>query len=180
LGDLHWQPNEKSAAIQAAAYELAERLRQLADRLGASHDATRVHFGQARLGNALRRRSPQGFVLDPVNLQILLPDGRLWSYSRSDAQRFPAGRLYDASTDYVGFAGGRSSPCGTEFTFLGAVVGKYTFGFVDGADESAPNGLCAIVSEGRAVRYVDADEAFADLGHVLHTRTARHAGAADS
>ncbi len=68
---------------------------------------------------------------------MLLPDGRLWTYSRSDAQRFPTGRTYDARTDHVGFGGGRSFPCGTEFIFLGAVIGKYTFGFADGSDESS-------------------------------------------
>jgi hypothetical protein len=70
----------------------------------------------------------------------------------------------------MAFGGGRSFPCGTEFIFMGAVIGKYTFGFADGSDESSPRGLCTIVSEGRAVRYVDAEEAFADLSHTLHTR----------
>jgi hypothetical protein len=65
---------------------------------------------------------------------------------------------------------GRSLPCRTEFIFLGAVIGKYTFGFADGSDESSPRGLRTIVSEGRAVRYVDAEDAFADLSHTLHTR----------
>jgi hypothetical protein len=50
---------------------------------------------------------------------------------------------------------GRSFPCGTEFIFLGAVIGKYTFRSADGSDESSPRGLCTIVSEGRAVRYVE-------------------------
>jgi hypothetical protein len=145
-------------------------LKYLADQLSTNHHAKRVPFGLGRLGNSLRRRSPKGYVIDPANLQMLLPDGRLWTYSRSDAQRFPAGRTYDARTDHMAFGGGRSFPCGTEFIFMGAVIGKYTFGFADGSDESSPRGLCTIVSEGRAVRYVDAEEAFADLSHTLHTR----------
>jgi hypothetical protein len=164
------QLSDREAAIQSAADELADRLTYLADQLGTSHHAKRVPFGHGRLGNSFRRRSPQGYVVDPANLQMVLPDGRLWSYSRSDAQRFPTGRTYDARTDHLGFGGGRSFPCGTEFTFLGAVIGKYTFGFADGRDESSPRGLSAIISEGRAVRYVDAEEAFADLAHTLHIR----------
>lgn len=173
MGDIQQnsQLSHRQAAIQAAADELADRLKQLADQLAKGHHHTkRLPYGHGRLGNSLRRRSPEGYVVDPVNLQILLPDGRLWSYSRSDAQRFPSGRTYDARTDHVGFGGGRSFPCGTEFIFLGAVVGKYTFGFADGADESAPHGLCALVSEGRAVRYVDAEEAFADLAYSFSHR----------
>lgn len=166
LGDLQ----DRQEAIRSAANELAERLKNLADQLSTSHHAKRVQFGRGRLPHSLRRRSPEGYVLDAVNLQMLLPDGRLWSYSRSDAQRFPTGRTYDAGTDYVSFGGGRSFPCGTEFIFLGAVLDKYTFGFADGRDESSPRGLCALVSEGRTVRYVGADEAFADLAHTMDIR----------
>jgi hypothetical protein len=139
----HWErqgQSSRESAIQSAADELGDRLRYLADQLSTSHHAKRVPFGRGRLGSSLH------------------------------AQRFPAGRTYDARTDHVGFGGGRSFPCGTEFIFLGAVIGKYTFGFADGSDESSPRGLCTIVSEGRAVRYVDAEEAFADLSHTLHTR----------
>lgn len=161
----------RQAAIQAAADELADRLKCLAHQLAESHHHTkRVHYGHGRLGQSLRRRSPAGYVLDQANLLVLLPDGRLWSYSRSDVQRFPSGRTYDARTDHVGFGGARSFPGGTEFIFLGAVVGKYTFGFADGAGESAPHGLCALVSEGGAVRYVDAEEAFADLAYAFSHR----------
>lgn len=163
----HHQPGARPEVIQAAANELAERLRSLADNLGAAQTARRVAYGNGRITSSFRRRSPEGYLIDPVKLQMLLPDGRLWSYSRSDAQRFPAGRVYDARNDHAGFAGGRSFPAGTEFTFLGAVIGKYTFGFADGAETSSPNGLCALVSEGRAVQFVDVDQAFADLAHSL-------------
>lgn len=153
--------------VHAAADELADRLQELADQMSARHKPRRIHFGRGRLGGSFRRRSPAGFVVDPVNLEILLPNGRLWSYTRSDSQRFPAGRYYDPRTDYAEYAGGRSFPGGTEFTFLGAVIGKYTFGFADGQDPTSPHGLCAIVSEGRAVRYVGIDEAIADIADTI-------------
>ncbi|MBU3749995.1 MAG: hypothetical protein FGM52_06000 [Mycobacterium sp.] len=156
--------------IQAAADELGELLKQLADRLATRHTPEGVRYGPGRLGKSFRRRSPEGFALDPVNLQLLLPDGRLWSYSRSDSQRFPDGRCFDARADHTGFGGGRSYPLGTEFIFLGAVIGKYTFGYADGAAESSPSGLCALVSEGRAVRYMDAERALADLAQSFDQR----------
>ena len=154
--------------IHHAAEQLADLLRELAVEVAGHHKPRRVSFGRGRLGSSLRRHSPAGFVVDPVNLQLLLPDGRLWSYTRSDSQRFPAGRYYDPRTDYTEFAGGRSFPGGTEFTFLGAVIGKYTFGFANGQDSLSPHGLCAIVSEGRAVRYVGIEEAMADIAHTIH------------
>ena len=40
----------------------------------------------------------------------------------------------------------------------------------DGRDEPSPRELSAIVSEGRAVRYVNAGEASADLAHTPHIR----------
>lgn len=167
MGETHDHSGARPQMIQAAADELADRLKDLADRLSAANGARRVPYGDGRIGSALRKRSPEGYLIDPTKLQVLLPDGRLWSYSRSDAQRFPNGRVYDARNDYSGFAGGRSFPGGTEFAFLGAVIGKYTFGFADGVETSSPNGLCALVSEARAVRYVDVGDAFADLAHTL-------------
>ena len=166
----HPQLSATPTPIQAAADELADLLKHLSDQLAIRHTPERVRYGQGRLGKSFRRRSPEGFILDPVNLQMLLPDGRLWSYSRSDSQRFPDGRCFDARSDHTGFGGGRSYPRGTEFIFLGAVIGKYTFGFADGAAESSPSGLCALVSEGREVSYVDAEHAFADLAHSLDHR----------
>ena len=80
-------PRMKAAA--AAAEDLADRLKELAGQLGPKVRPQRVQFGRGRLGGPLKRRSPKGFVLDSVNLQMLLPDGQLWSYSRSDAMRYP-------------------------------------------------------------------------------------------
>ncbi len=152
---------ERAAAIKRAAAELARRLEQLADTLAARQKPQRVRYGRGRIGNTFKRLSPEGFVLDPVNLQMLLPDGRLWTYSRSDATRFPTGRHYDARSDYTQFAGNRTFPGGREFVFLGAVLGKYTFGLAAGDGQHGPAQLCAIYGEGRSVRYVSADEAFA-------------------
>ena len=151
-------------AIEAAAEELAAGLKTLADRLATHITPQRVRYGPGRLGNALRRRSPEGFVIDTANLQVLLPDGRLWSYSRSDAERYPAGRYFDVRTDYRRFAGGHSHFGGTGFTFLGAVLGTYTFGLADrdGRAEGT-EGLCALCGEGRSIHYVDTATAFADI-----------------
>lgn len=144
-----------TGALQQAADDLAAWLRELAAVLGRSRTPTRIRYGDGRIGDLFKRRSPKGFLLDPASRQMLLPDGRLWSYSRGDANRFPAGRFYDASTDYAEFARSRIFPGGREFIFLGAVLGKYTFGF------ARPTGLCAICGEGRSVRYVPVAEAFA-------------------
>lgn len=158
---------QRAAAVQAAAAELAARLEHLAARLAKRQEPVRVRYGRGRLGNSFKRQSPEGFILDPATLQLLLPDGRLWTYSRSDSTRFPAGRYYDARADYAQFAGNRTFPGGREFVFLGAVLGKYTFGFASvhrsGEVVVQRPGLCAICGEGRAVRYLTADEAFAAI-----------------
>ncbi len=166
-------PRMKAAA--AAAEDLADRLKELAGQLGPKVRPQRVQFGRGRLGGPLKRRSPKGFVLDSVNLQMLLPDGQLWSYSRSDAMRYPAGRFFDVRTDYANFARGRSFFGGTGFTFLGAVLGKYTFGLADkDAHEPCGGGLCAICTEGQSIRYVEVTEALTDIaGRVAPRNPAR-------
>lgn len=156
-GQVADEADTRAQAVATAADELADRLKELATELGSSLRPRRVQFGKGRLGGSLKRRSPEGFVLDAVNLQMLLPDGRLWSYSRSDAVRHPAGRFFDVRADHGSFARGRSFFGGTGFTFLGAVLGKYTFGL---ADDGA---LCAICTEGTSIRYVDVTKALADI-----------------
>ena len=154
----------REQAVAAAADELADRLKELAAQLGSALRPRRVQFGKGRFGGSLKRRSPEGFVLDTVNLQMLLPDGRLWSYSRSDATRYPAGRYFDIRADHANFARGRSFFGGTGFTFLGAVLGKYTFGLADGdGRDRAAGALCAICTEGKSIRYVDVTKALADI-----------------
>ena len=166
---------DRTAAIQNAAGELADRLKKLADTLAARQKPTSIDYGPGRLGRWLRRNSPIGFILYPPSLKMLLPDGRLWSYSRSDSTRFPAGRYYDARTDYVQFAGNRASPGGREFVFLGAVIRKYTFGLAhshSNRHDADPPGLYAMYGEGSSVRYVTADEAIAAIAHSVATDTA--------
>lgn len=167
---------ERAAAVQHAAKDLNARLKKLADTLAARQKPERVRYGRGRIGNTFKRLSPEGYVLDPVNLQILLPDGRLWTYSRSDATRFPTGRYYDAGSDYPQFAGNRTFPGGREFVFLGAVLGKYTFGLAVNDGQCGPAQLCAICGDGRAVRYVTADEAFAVIAESAPTPASHQAG----
>jgi hypothetical protein len=158
------EPAVREQAVAAAAAELADRLKELAGRLGSALRPRRVQFGKGRFGGSLKRRSPEGFVLDAVNLQMLLPDGRLWSYSRSDAIRYPAGRYFDIRADHTNFARGRSFFGGRGFTFLGAVLGKYTFGLADGdGRDRAAGALCAICTEGKSIRYTDVTKALADI-----------------
>lgn len=158
------EADARAPAVAAAAEELADRLKELATRLGSTLRPRRVQFGKGRLGGSLKRKSPEGFVLDSTNLQMLLPDGRLWSYSRSDTIRYPAGRYFDVRSDHASFARGRSFFGGTGFTFLGAVVGKYTFGLADhGSHDRASGTLCAICTEGKSIRYVDVTEALSDV-----------------
>ena len=157
------QAADKQAEVDRAAADLAIWLQKLADQLALTLTPQQVQYGQGRLGKAMKRRSPEGFVLDPGNLQMLLPDGRLWKYSRSDSQRFPTGRFYDARLNHPEYAGGRTSPGGTEFCFLGAVIGRYTFGYAERDTGSAPGGLWAIANEAGSVRFVPPDEAFAEI-----------------
>lgn len=160
LGDVQGGP-ALIAGLQRAADDLADCLQLLAGQLGRARKPARIRYGDSRLGELFKRRSPRGFLLDASSRQMLLPDGRLWSYSRGDANRFPAGRYYDARTDYAEFARSRIFPGGREFVFLGAVLGKYTFGFARPTGAENLSGLCAICGEGRSVRYVPAAEAFA-------------------
>ena len=94
----------RSQACDRAADDMADRLSGLADRLGTALRPQRMPFGKGRLAGALRRRSPAGFVLDAVNLQMLLTDGRLWSYSRSSSLGAPAGTYFDVRAHHSRFA----------------------------------------------------------------------------
>ena len=163
---------DKQTAVDRAAADLAIWLKKLADHLGTTLTPQQVQFGQGRLGNAFKRRSPEGFILDSGTLHMLLPDGRLWRFSRSDAQRYPDGRFYDARAHHADYAGGRTFPGGTEFIFLGAVIGKYTFGYAERQTETGLGGLWAIASEAGSVRYVTPKEAFDDIAAGVQRRDA--------
>lgn len=157
--------HDSMAALARAAADLADHLLALAGSLAARQETSRLRYGPGRLGGWFRRQSPVGFPLDPAKPQVLLPDGRLWSYSHSDATRFPNGRFYNPRTDYLEFAASRTFPLGTEFRFLGAVLGRYTFGFAhpDGTEPRAATGLWGLCGEGRSVRFVPAADAFAAI-----------------
>lgn len=140
-----------------AAEDLADRLKALADSLGAILTPIRIAYGRRGL---VKPRSPEGFVVNSGSLQLLLPDGRLWSYSRTDAARFPQGRFYDPRRDHMDYAAARAFPSGTQFSFLGAVLGAYSFGVAQRDESESSSGLCALVNEGSAVRLTSADTAF--------------------
>jgi hypothetical protein len=166
------QPNvrtngsDEESAVRDAAEELATRLEALADTLATTTPPQRVPYGTGRLGPFGRRLSPKGHIIDPGSLKLVLPDGRLWSYSRSEADRFPTGRLFDARVDYSGYTGNRSFLVGREFIFLGVVLAKYSFGWAAPYEKPGDvdsGGLRAIYGEGPTVRWVTADKAFSAI-----------------
>jgi hypothetical protein len=149
---------------QAAADTLADRLKELADTLaGKGERPGRVWFGRGYV----KRRSPSGFLLDSIGPQLLLPDGRLWHYhSRGN----PLGRYFDARVDHAACMHSPLSLGDERFAFLGAVVHKYSFGYLhhDDADRSSNDvALRAISGKSNAPRFVDASEAFADIARSL-------------
>lgn len=147
-----------AADLAAAAEELAGRLKGLADTLAATGRPKKISYGRG----FIKHRSPAGFVVDAPNRQMLLPDGRLWSYTGGDVGQ-PAGRYLDVAADYQKYVHSRISLRGTTFAFLGATLGRYTFGFAGGT-------LSAIVGEGTSLRVVDGAEAFAALAEQLGKR----------
>ena len=148
---------------QAAAEELAVLLTGLADRLAAGGMRTkRVLYGVG----LVKRRSPKGFVLDSSGPKLLLPDGRLWSYH---TRLSPDGTYYDARVDHIRSVR-NSIPLGDgRFSFLGAVVGKYNFGYRHSSDPADPAyELGAMISgDGGVPRYVIASEALAAVAAEL-------------
>jgi hypothetical protein len=144
---------------QAAADDLALRLERAADHLAASGmRPKRVSYGRLEATGLIKRRSPKGFVLDPVGPQLLLPDGRLWHYH---TRRGPDGIYYDARVDHARAMHGPIPLGGARFSFLGAVLGKYNFGYRHhggGVYE-----LGAIIGTGGSPRFVDADDALSDV-----------------
>lgn len=155
-----------SHARKVAAEDLADRLKALADHLGTVLRPMRISYGGRRVGDRVqlvKPRSPEGFVVKRGSLQLLLPDGRLWSYSRSDAARFPQGRFYDPRHDHVNYGAARAFPSGTQFSFLGAVLGDYSFGIAQLDESDSPTGLCALLNEGSSVRLTSADAAFEQI-----------------
>lgn len=149
---------------QAAADELAGLLKEAADRLSArGMRPKRVSYGRGGAG-LIKRRSPKGFVLEPAAPQLLLPDGRLWHYH---TRLSPDGIYYDARVDHTRSMHG-SIPLGdARFSFLGAVVHKYNFGYRHDGDGSDSDGVAyelgAIIGKGGSPEYVAAADALAEI-----------------
>lgn len=145
---------------QAAADELAALLKAAAEKLAASgRRPERVFYGRGGAG-LIKRRSPKGFVLNPTAPQLLLPDGRLWAYH---TRRSPEGIYYDARVDHTRSMHGPIPLGDDRFSFLGAVVDKYNFGYRHGADGQVAPELGAIVGKGGLPEFVRATEALADI-----------------
>ncbi len=145
---------------QAAADSLADLLKGAADTLAArGRRPERVPYGRGGAG-LIKRRSPRGFVLNPSAPQLLLPDGRLWTFH---TRRSPEGTYYDARVDHTRSMHG-PIPLGDErFSFLGAVVDKYNFGYRHSDDEQGSPELGAIVGTGGLPQFVGAVQALDDV-----------------
>ncbi len=146
---------------QAAADELATLLKKTAGELaGSGHKPKRVPFGRGVAGGLIKPRSPRGFVLDAVAPQLLLPDGRLWYFH---SRLNPEGIYYDAKVDHSRSQHG-SIPLGDErFSFLGAVVNSYNFGYKHRDESSGGYELGALIGKAGSTHFVDAAEALADI-----------------
>ena len=146
---------------QAAADELAARLTKTADELaGSGVRPKRVPYGRGRAGGLIKPRSPRGFVLDALAPQLLLPDGRLWYYH---SRLSPEGIYYDAPVDHVRSQHGSIPMADERFSFLGAVVLKYSFGYRHRDDSSGWYEVGALDAKGGLTTFVDAQQALADI-----------------
>ena len=148
-------------ARQVAADELAGLLKEVADKLSATGQRPRrVSYGRGGAG-LLKRRSPKGFVLEPSAPQLLLPDGRLWHYH---TRLSPEGIYYDARVDHTRSMHGSIPLGGDRFSFLGAVVHKYNFGYRHRDDDPGSSyELGAIIGKGGSPQFVSATDALAEI-----------------
>jgi hypothetical protein len=168
VADSAVQAQSEHPARQAAADELAGLLSEVADKLSATgRRPKRVFYGGGANAGLIKRRSPKGFVLEPSAPQLLLPDGRLWYYH---TRLSPEGIYYDARVDHTRSMHGSIPLAGDRFSFLGAVVHKFNFGYrhsddTSHSDESADFAyeLGAIIGKGGSPEYVDASDAFAEI-----------------
>ncbi len=166
-------PEPNARRCQSAPEELGDRLRHLAVKLAGSRSPRRIRYGSAAL-EFLKRQSPEGFLLESDHgyLQLLLPDGRLWSYSRTAHGDLTAGRYFYAPVDYVHFVTSRLCVNGIDFAYLGATLGKYSFGIAnhDQQHRLPPSGsLCALTSSG-SIQLVSPGVAFAEIADGLQVR----------
>ena len=161
VADSAVQAKSQQPARQVAADELAGLLREVADKLSASgRRPKRVSYGRGGAG-LIKRRSPKGFVLEPSAPQLLLPDGRLWHYH---TRLSPEGIYYDARVDHTRSMHGSIPLGGDRFSFLGAVVHKYNFGYRHRDDDPESSyELGAIIGKGGSPQFVGAAEALAEV-----------------
>ena len=166
---LYVRPRQRQVCVQTrqeAADELALRLKELADTLADNGlKPKRVAYGPSLAAGLLRPRSPRGFLMDSTGPRrvMLLPDGRLWLYHE---RRSAVGIMYNARTDHARAGHGSIPLRGGRFSFLGAVIGKYHFGYLQddlpGAETAYELG--AVVGRGgNAAAYLKADEALAAI-----------------
>lgn len=132
--------------VERAAKELAMGLEALASTLAVTHRPRAAPYGPGRIAGRFQRRSPLGFQVGWDPLQVLLPDGRVWTYRDSDGGSYPR------------FMHSRVAPCGREFQFLGAVLGGCVFGCADRNDRGP--GLCALLAAGRSALLLSPEDAF--------------------
>ncbi len=165
MTDFAVQAQSEHPARQAAADELFRLFNGAADKLAANGlRPKRVSYGRGGVG-PIKRRSPKGFVLEPSAPQLLLPDGRLWHYH---TRLSPEGIYYDARVDHTRSKHG-SIPLGEDrFSFLGAVVHKYNFGYRHRDDDPESSyELGAIIGKGGSPQFVGAADALAEIVKAL-------------
>ena len=152
---------------QRAADELARKLEQLAAQLATTARPDRVRFGRSG-PSFLRPRSPRGFVISRHDLEVLLPDGRVWVEGLPGPDGRPSGRYRDVREAARRGVSSRITAGGAEFAYLGLTLGGYAFGVTNHGSQCRP---CAMVTTGQAVTLIDVDEALAAI--------ARKAGGGD-
>ena len=161
------QRRVRSETRHDAAEELAILLKDLADTLAENGlKPKQAAYGPGRAAGLLRQRSPRGYLLDTSGprLFMLLPDGRIWRYHE---RRSIEGIVYDARTDHARSGHGSIPFGGGRFSFLGAVIGKYHFGYLQDADLASAGRayeLGAVVGRGgNEAHFLKADEALAAI-----------------
>lgn len=165
VADSAVQARSEHPARQAAADELAGLLKGVADKLSTTgRRPKRVSYGRGAAG-LIKRRSPKGFVLEPSAPQLLLTDGRLWQYH---TRLSPEGIYYDASVDHTRSMHGSIPLDSDRFSFLGAVVHKYNFGYRHRDDDPGSSyELGAIIGKGGSPQFVGAADALAEIVKAL-------------
>lgn len=93
-------------------------------------------------------------------MQMLMPGGRLWQYHE---RRNIEGIYYDAPVDHTRASHGSIPLAGGRFSYLGAVVGKYHFGYLETGDGEGFEIGAIVGQDGASPQYLTADQAFAKI-----------------